>query len=67
MRNKTLFHVAQDFSDEVVTLETAWRAASHGTIVGGIKGTLRVKRELRSQKSGARIQNPRVFFRCRLL
>src|SRR5579863_7051176 len=28
-----LFHVAQDFSNEVVTLETAWQAASHGTIM----------------------------------
>src|ERR1022692_4201220 len=28
-----LFHIAQDFSNEVITLETAWQAASHGTIV----------------------------------
>ena len=26
-------HVAQDFSNQVVTLETAWRAASHETIM----------------------------------
>ena len=26
----TLLHVAQDFSNEVIALETAWRAASHG-------------------------------------
>ena len=32
------FHIAQDFSNEVVTLETAWRAASHETIVVGCFG-----------------------------
>jgi len=37
---QTLFHVAQHFSDEVVTLETALRAASHGTIIATLAATI---------------------------